>query len=149
MKEYRIKEETLKQIAGGLRIAKCCEEEFTPEQMAQESALLGIPLPKAEPVRFSEEQITTDPRYSIGNNWFARLVERVKLMVGLDRDFTPEEILYWLGRVAVIPQGFAESAFELGFVSGASGKLPTVHTGTANSEFTLNFESSAAGALSA
>lgn len=126
MKEYRIREETLKQIASGLRIAKCCEEEFTPEQMAQESALLGIPLPKAEPVHFSAVPIVEDPRYSIGNNWFAQLVYRVKIMTGIDREFTPEEILYWLGRVQHVPQGWANSEFTLDFdsyKSTASGEL--------------------------
>lgn len=106
-------------------------------------------LPEAELVSFSSAQNVPDERYSIGHNWFARVVERLRVMVNNDRDFTPEEIVYWLGRVAFIPQGYAESTFSLVFApSTATGILPTVYKGTANSEFSLSFESSAVGALS-
>lgn len=111
-------------------------------------AVAGEKLPPAEAVSFSADQLDPDVRYSIGQNWFASVVERLRVMVNSNRDFTPEEIVYWLGRVTFIPQGYAESAFSLDFASGASGILPTVYKGTANSEFTLNFESSAVGALS-
>lgn len=105
-------------------------------------------LPRAELVSFSAAKNKPDERYSIGQNWFASVVERLRVMVNSNRDFTPEEIVYWLGRVAYIPQGHASSEFTLDFATGASGILPTVYNGTANSEFSLNFESSAVGALS-
>lgn len=105
-------------------------------------------LPDAEDVSFSAEQIDPDVRYAIGWNWFAGVVERLRVMINSNRDFTPEEIVYWLGRVTVIPQGYASSEFTLDFATGASGILPTVYKGAASSEFTLNFESSAVGVLS-
>ena len=137
-------------IADAIREKTGSTEEMTLTEMAEAVAgiSVGEKLPEAEAVSFSADQLDPDVRYSIGHNWFARVVERLRVMSNQDRDFTPEEIVYWLGRVAFIPQGHAESSFSLDFASGASGILPTVYKGTANSELTLNFESSAVGALS-
>ena len=142
--------EKLTAIADAIRAKTGTVEEMTLTEMAEAVAgiSVGETLPEAELVSFSAAKNEPDERYSIGQNWFASVVERLRVMVNSNRDFTPEEIVYWLGRVAFIPQGYAESAFSLDFATGASGILPTVYTGTATSEFTLNFESSAVGALS-
>ena len=142
--------EKLTAIADAIRAKTGTVDEMTLTEMAEAVAgiSVGEKLPEAESVSFSAVQNKPDERYSIGHNWFARVVERLRVMVNSNRNFTPEEIVYWLGRVAFIPQGHAESAFSLDFASGASGILPTVYKGTANSEFSLNFESSAVGALS-
>lgn len=104
-------------------------------------------MPDAELVSFSSEQLETDSLYAIGHNWFADVVGLVQRMAGMAAKLTPADIIYWLGRVKFIPQGWATSEFTLDFDSGASGVLPVVVKGTASSEFTLNFESSAVGAL--
>lgn len=142
--------EKLRAIGDAIREKTGGTEEITLTEMAEAVAgiSVGENLPEAELVSFSADQLDPDVRYSIGHNWFARVVERLRVMVNNNRDFTPEEIVYWLGRVAFIPQGYAESAFELDFASGASGILPTVYKGTASGEFSLSFESSASGALS-
>lgn len=76
-------------------------------------AIAGENLPLAEAVSFSADQLAPDMRYSIGHNWFARVVERLRVMVNNDHDFTPEEIVYWLGRVTVAPQGNVTTEFHL------------------------------------
>ena len=142
--------EKLRAIGDAIRAKTGSTEEMTLAEMAEAVAEISVGenLPEAESVSFSAVQNISDERYSIGHSWFARVVERLRVMTNSNRDFTPEEIVYWLGRVAFIPQGYAESAFPLAFASGASGKLPAVYKGTANSEVSLNFESSAVGALS-
>lgn len=89
-------------------------------------AVASKKLTEAETVSFSAEQVSPDVRYSISHNWFARLVERLRVMVNSNRDFTTEEILYWLDRVAVTQQGYAGSELVLNFdsyESAASGEL--------------------------
>lgn len=98
-------------------------------------------------VKFGSEPIDPDQRYKIGYNWVAQVVDHLQDMVGRTTSFTLEEIVYWLGRVKYIPQGYAESVLTLSFDNGATGRLPVVQRGTASSSFTLNFESSAVGAL--
>lgn len=79
------------------------------ELASEIEVVAGKKLSEAETMSFSAEQIYPDVRYSISHNWFARLVERLRVMTSQNRDFTTEEIVYWLGRVAFIPQGYAET----------------------------------------
>ena len=101
--------------------------------------------PDAESTAFSSVQAKNDILYAVGQNWFAQVVGYVQEMAGTRKSMTPADILYWLGRVAYIPQGNAESSFSLDFDSGASGRLPTYQVGTATSAFSLSFDSSAVG----
>lgn len=107
----------------------------------------GEPVYDPTDVKFGSEAIDPDQLYKVGYNWVAQVVDHVQDMVGRTTSFTLEEIVYWLGRVKYIPQGYAESTLTLSFDNGASGVLPVVQRGTASSSFTLNFESSAVGAL--
>lgn len=104
-------------------------------------------MPDATQVAFSSAQSDPDVLHAIGYNWFAQVVGHIQTMAGTKQSMTPAKMLYWLGRVKFIPQGWASSEFALDFDSTVSGKLPVVVKGTANSTFALNFESSATGAL--
>lgn len=113
----------------------------------------GEPVYDPTDVKFGSEAIDPDQLYKVGYNWVAQVVDHLQDMVGRTTSFTLEEIVYWLGRVKYIPQGYAESTFTLDtsmFTAGASGILPDVQKGTATSVFTLDtslFTSSASGAL--
>lgn len=120
--------EKLRAIADAIREKTGGTEEMTLTEMAEAVAgiSVGENLPEAELVSFSADQLDPDARYSIGHNWFARLVERVQGLTNQTANYTPEEIIYWLGRVTYLPQGFASSevytrAFT--FESNAVGEL--------------------------
>ena len=117
--------EKLRAIGDAIRAKTGSTEEMTLAEMAEAVAgiSVGENLPEAETVSFSAEQISPDVRYSIGHNWFAQLVERLRVMSNQDRDFTPEEIVYWLGRVVPLQQGVANSEFSIDFESSAVGAL--------------------------
>lgn len=67
----------------------------------------------AETVAFSPEHNDTDTAlYAMGYNWFADLVGHVQDMSGSGRDMSPDDIIYWLGRVKYMPQGLASSEFS-------------------------------------
>ena len=86
--------------------------------------------------------------YRISGDTLTAIADHTRTMAGTNKRLTPAEIVYWLGRVKFIPQGWANSEFALDFApSTATGILPVVVKGTANSAFTLNFESTAVGAL--
>lgn len=85
--------------------------------------------------------------YKISSDTMTAIANRTRQMAGMSKKLTPAEIIYWLGRVKFIPQGWANSELVLDFATSATGKLPSVVKGTANSEFTPNFESTAVGAL--
>ena len=106
----------------------------------------------AETVAFSPEHNDEDTAlYAMGYNWFADLVGHVQDMSGSGKDMKPDDIIYWLGRVKYIPQGWASSEFTLNdnFVSSATGIIPEYEKGMATSELSLAdlFESTAVGEL--
>lgn len=101
----------------------------------------------ANAVSESAEEPETVTQYLIRSDTLTAIADRTREMAGTNKKLTPADIIYWLGRVKFIPQGWATSEFTLDFDCGASGVLPVVVKGTASSEFTLNFESSAVGAL--
>lgn len=107
--------------------------------------VMGIP--DAASVAFSATQIDPDVVHSIGYNWFAQAVEHIQTMAGTKQSMTPAKMLYWLGRVKYIPQGWASSDISLDLDTVAEGKLPAVVKGFASSTLTLSFEPSAVGAL--
>ena len=86
--------------------------------------------------------------YRISGDTLTAIADRTRAMAGTNQKLTPAEIIYWLGRVKFIPQGWANSEFAISFApSSATGRLPVVVKGTANSAFALNFTSGATGAL--
>lgn len=113
----------------------------------------GEPVLDPADVKFGSEAIDPDQLYKVGYNWFARVVAHVQDMVGRTSSFTLEEIVYWLGRVKYIPQGYAESAIAIdtsNFTSSATGILPDVQKGIATSVLAIStstFTSSAVGVL--
>ena len=98
--------------------------------------------------------VERESNYSITSESLNNIAKRTQEMAGTSKLFTPDDIIYWLGRVMFIPQGRSISEFSLVplvFESAASARLPEVVKAAANSEFSLAslaFESSAVGALS-
>ena len=58
----------------------------------------------AENVAFSSEHSDTTALYAMGYNWFADVVKHVQNMSGNNQDMTPQDMLYWLGKVTYLPQ---------------------------------------------
>lgn len=87
--------------------------------------------------------------YKISGETLTAIADRTRQMAGTSNKLTPAEIVYWLGRVKFIPQGWANSELVLPtFESGATGINPVVVKGMANSTLVLpTFESSAVGEL--
>lgn len=104
-------------------------------------------VPDANLVAFSTTQITPDMLYTIGQNWFAQVVERTQEMAGTKRNMTPSDILLWLNRVKYIPQGWATTEIAIVLAPAATGKLPYVVKGTANCEYALGLTPAATGTL--
>ena len=83
----------------------------------------------------------------------SEVAEEIRKAAGLSRELKPAEMIYWLKRIIYLPQGHANSEFELSTLamnSTASGTLPEVVRGTASSVFnldTLNFTNTAVGTL--
>lgn len=61
--------------------------------------------------------------YKISGETLTAIADRTRQMAGTSKKLTPAEIIYWLGRVTVLQQGHAESAFLLNFESSAVGAL--------------------------
>ena len=104
-------------------------------------------MPDATQVAFSSTQTDEDVLHAIGYNWFAQAVGHIQTMAGTKQSMTPAKMLYWLGRVKYIPQGWASSDISLNLDTVAEGRLPAVVKGFATSTLTLSFEPSAVGAL--
>lgn len=104
-------------------------------------------MPDAEQVAFSPTQIDPDVLHAIGYNWFAQVVGHIQTMAGTRQNMTPAKMLYWLGRVKFIPQGYLESTISLNMGSDTSVRLPAVVRATAVSTITFNHETSATGAV--
>lgn len=87
--------------------------------------------------------------YKISGETLTAIADRTRQMAGTNKKLTPAEIIYWLGRVKFIPQGWADSTFILPtFESTTAARNPVVVRATANSTFVLpTFESGATGAL--
>lgn len=87
--------------------------------------------------------------YRINGDPLDAIAKQVQKMVGITEKMTPAEMLYWLGRITYIPQGWARSTMIMPvFATGATARLPVVVKTTANSESSmssLDFESTAVG----
>ena len=152
MSEYLIREASLTATADALRVKLGTTDPITWEvdqgfKTAVESIQSGEPVYDPTDVKFGSEPIDPDQLYKVGYNWVAQVVDHLQDMVGKTASFTLEEIVYWIGRVKYIPQGYAESVFSLVFDTGANAWLPNVQKGIASAEFSLIFETIATGAL--
>ena len=102
-------------------------------------------MPDAESEAFSSTQIDPDVLYAIGYNWFSQVVGHIQTMAGVKQDMTPAEILYWLGRIKYLPQGWAFTDFALDMSVALTGRLPPVARATAGSGFSLGMDGMATG----
>ena len=85
-----------------------------------------------------------DKYYAVKEADLVAIADRTRVMANISESLSIPEIIYWLGRVAYIPQGRVDSEFSLSFGPNvSSGALPTVAKGSATSGFTLDFESTA------
>ena len=85
--------------------------------------------------------------YRIKEETMTAIADITRKMAGRSAKLSPDEIAYWLNRVAYIPQGNAESAQSISQVSSASGIVPTVYRGTAISVQSIYNTSNAVGSL--
>ena len=91
--------------------------------------------------------------YKISRETMTAIADRTRAMAGTTKKLTPDEIIYWLGRVLYVPQGYAETGYHLepmAYSSNTTGIVPTVYRGGASSGVvfgTLTFGSAASGVL--
>lgn len=90
---------------------------------------------------------TQSGSYSIPSEILNAIVAEIQKMSGRTNPLTPEEMLYWLRRVAYIPQGNAESVYAIGNSSFASGIIPAVVRGIAISTQSIYSTNNAVGSL--
>lgn len=137
-------------IAAAIRAKKGTSETLTPGQMAEAIESIESGLPSAAETTFGYSNnvpVERESNYSITSESLNNIAKRTQEMAGTSKLLTPDDIIYWLGRVMFTPLGNAESSFSLPFESSASGILPDVQIGTAVSEFRLSFDSRAVGEL--
>lgn len=110
-------------IADSIRVKTGKTEKFTLTQMAAEINNI-ISSPDGSDVKFDGSDSVSGGQYSISAEIMNAIVAEIQKMSGRTKPLTPEEMLYWLKRVVYIPQGNAESSFNLmSFESSAVGLL--------------------------
>lgn len=68
--------------------------------------------------------------YKISGETLIAIADRTRAMAGTSKKLTPDEIIYWLGRVIYLPQGNANAGtctLDFVAVSGAVGAIVTVN----------------------
>lgn len=154
--KYEISAQRLTGIADQARRLGKVSGKLTPGQIQETLTGVGS-LSNAEETTFgyvNNVPVERESNYSITSESLNKIAKRTQEMAGTSKLLTPDDIIYWLGRVMFIPQGRSISEFSLVplvFESAASARLPEVVKAAANSEFSLAslaFESSAVGALS-
>lgn len=103
---------------------------------------VGDDIPSSEGVEFGTDA-TYEEKYAVLSESLNEIARRTQTMAGTNKAMTLEDIIYWLGRVIYLAQGWAESEFALDFDTDSDGILPIVVNGYATSTFGLNFETSA------
>lgn len=95
--------------------------------------------------------VERESNYSITDDSLNEIAKRTQEMAGTSRLLTPEDIIYWLGRVMFVPQGWIRSGtvIELDTDVAATAILPKVEKATFDAQCSLNllFNTSATGAL--
>lgn len=128
-------------IADAIRAKTGKEEKFTLSQMATEIEDI-ISSPDGADVAFGSTDATQSGSYAIPSEIMNAIVAEIQKMSGKNNPLTPEEILYWLRRVAYIPQGWIESLLSIpktSFCSVTTAILPEILNGsTTPSVFTIN-----------
>lgn len=149
--KYEISAQRLTGIADQARRLGKVSGKLTPGQIQETLTGVGS-LSNAEETTFgyaNNVPVERESNYSITSESLNKIAKRTQEMAGTSKLLTPDDIIYWLGRVMFIPQGRASSEFAINFApSTASCRLPVVVKGAANTMFTLpTFESSATGTL--
>lgn len=87
--------------------------------------------------------------YKVPGSKLTAIADRTRAMAGTTEGMTLDEIIYWLGRVAYIPQGRVSSELELDSITvetSITGMLPNVVRTSVSSVLALEsiiFETSA------
>ena len=128
---YKIKRSTLVEIADALREKTGLSDEIGVLEMAavlRSISTGGEWVLPSEGVAFSEGPQEGDPQYKVGQNWIAELVRLIHRMSGTGHNLTKDEMVYWLGRVVYMPQGWADTLLtwpdDFDYGSIARGWLP-------------------------
>lgn len=91
-----------------------------------------------------------DKYYAVKETDLVAIADRTRAMAGTNEPLSIPEIIYWLGRVAYIPQGRATSVLNASVLeSNGVAILPDVQKSSPFSEFTTNvtFETIVVGEL--
>ena len=78
--------------------------------------------------------------YKISEEKMIAIADRVRAMAGTTNKMTVDDVVYWLGRVLYIPQGWANTTAHLENIeagSNASGMIATIQRGFASSELLM------------
>lgn len=133
-------------IADAIRSKTFKTDKMTISQMAADINSIVASIDGSD-VEFGGENGNQSGSYAIPAEIMNAIVAEIQKMSGRTKPLTPEEMLYWLRRVAYIPQGNAESVQSISQISSASGIVPTVYRGTAISVQSIYNTSNAVGSI--
>lgn len=140
---------SLRAIANSIRRKLSTTEEFTLEKMPEK--IDGIAdYPRADDSTFGkvdDAPVERAPIYIIDSEDLNELGALAQKMAGKKALMSIEDMIYWLGRVQFIPQGYAETKSYLNLNNAAVGALPNVQRGKATSTIVPIVRTGAAGAL--
>lgn len=139
----------LRAIANSIRRKLSTTEEFTLEKMPEK--IDGIAdYPRADDSTFGkvdDAPVERAPIYIIDSEDLNELGALAQKMAGKKALMSVEDMIYWLGRVQFIPQGYGESKQKINQISLASGIVPIVYRGSAISEQAIYNTSNAVGSI--
>lgn len=117
----------LRSIGDGFRLSRETTKEFTLEEMAVLAAEKAESVPDGTDVTFGNVDgipVEREEAYAISSEDLNAIGAATQKMAGKSALLTTKEIAYWLNRVIFVPQGNAESSFNLmSFESSAVGLL--------------------------
>lgn len=91
--------------------------------------------------------------YKIRRETLEAIAEKLRALVGKKEKLTPDEIIYYLGRVIFTPQTYAKTTFSINnnqFNSSIKAEFPFIHATQCSNNFSIEqalFDSSAYGIL--
>lgn len=91
--------------------------------------------------------------YKIKRETIEAIADKLRVLVGKKEKLTPDEIIYYLGRVIFTPQTYAKTIFSINnnwFNSSIRAEFPFIHTTQCSNKFPIEqtlFDSNAYGIL--
>ncbi len=91
--------------------------------------------------------------YKIKRETMAAIADKLRVLVGKKEKLTPDEIIYYLGRVIFTPQTYAKTIFSINnnwFNSSIKAEFPFIHAAQCSNKFPIEqtlFDGNAYGIL--